>query len=802
MKDTRELVLLALTAVSCVCGYQDACCAASTPPMFVMVEGGKPVVSLVAGEQARPAAEFFAQEAAKCIGAAFDVKSNDDGGNRIVFDVQDRRFCEEDSYEIDFPDDRTMRITCTPVSARWAVNRILHDRFGVRWLFANPSEYGSEDELCEYPRRLAVGMPRKRVRQGAYDFWSLRAFDWRISGWNGHWDMKGHRPTHFMCVDVFPVYKYAVDQSWPDEILPILKGKKYCPPKAKGPLSDNPYTACKPYKYHWNPCFSNPKCAQIAISNVCEILSAHPDKKLVSLDINDIGGMCECDECVRLGCVESYYRWVNAVADGVTKGHPDVYFSLIAYREVLEPPSFPLHPNVLVRVCFEVSAMIDPDVRARRMKQMRIWGERARALEVYDYNYGVNWYLFPRIYFHAQATFMKELYETCHVRGYYAEAQATPFEGPKYALLSAILKNRNVDVDRFVRDWCVTAVGAKAAPSLEAYYRFWEDYCNGPEIRKTDWFGRSKFNIYLPGGRTSSAFALARGDMKRCRAFLEKALAATETTAQRARAELVMRFFELTEAAVEAVFAEEIPVDGELRSAEDALALLDRVKPARAAVERLRKNPMSKRFGALSEIDGEQCKNLALVVPFAKDARVRARLLQLAADETLPSALRGTLKVWAGESFVNEIQNGSFEEDSPMPGGWKGGRCVGKRTQDEASDGVYSIATQNPMLSFRFGVEPGKTYLVLFDVMVNKSSSEGNFNIRLTPSRADGSPRVHVGRYGLSLASGSWQTLSAVVTTGENAKGPDDHVILHLYGKNYEVGERVYVDNVRVVRID
>lgn len=788
---------------------------------FALVQDGRCVAKVVAAAgPERAAAEFFADEAAKCVGARFEVvDAPPDAGNRIVFSVSAAIPKEEDAYAIDFPDERTMRLNCSPVSARWAVNRLLKDAFGIRWLFAKPARFKC-GELNEYPQARDVSVPRREVRQGPYSFWSLRHADWTIDDWRAHWDEKGRRSVHYMTVDVFPLLKYAWGQGWPAEVMPTHGGKKLVLPKATAPLPANPALARKSYRYscsHWNPCFTNPKCAEIAIENILESLEKDPSKKLVSLDVNDNGGFCECAACAAscggrrnsvgmLHHSDAYYAWANRIAEAVTARYPDVYFPALGYREVTDPPGFRLHPHVLVRVCFEFASMTDPEVRARRLATMAAWKKCADNMEAYDYSYGINWYCFPRIHYKVQSEIMRELHDHFNVCGYYAESRAFgPFEGPKHYLLGEVLKDCSADPSKVVREWCECAVGEKAARPLLKYYRFWEDYCCGSEIRKTEWFEHAKNNIYLPGGRMSPMFALKKGDMARCRALMEQVVALADTPMRVKRAKLLMEFFELVELSAKAVLAEEMPTSGHISSAAEAVSLLRGTPGACAARDVLVRHPRAKFLGMLDSIAAEQRNSLSAVVPYAGDAAVKAELSRLAADASVPDkALRGIFRVWAGEKAENLVENGSFEDAAPMPFGWFAGRMSGRRVDDAASDGRWSVVSRNLMAGYKFVPEPGKTYLVMFDAQANKSSSEGKINLKISPLDGEGHPTRHVSCYDLSVPQGMWQTYSGVVTAlgGKNGKSEEKSIAFHIFGKNYEPDEKVWLDNVRVYCVD
>ncbi|MBO5723708.1 MAG: DUF4838 domain-containing protein, partial [Lentisphaeria bacterium] len=604
----------------------------------------------------------------------------------------------------------------------------------------------------------------------------------------------------------FPVYKYALDQSWPRNVMPILNGKRFLPRKAAGPLSKNIHLAARGYSAGWNPCFSHPDTARIAIANILEILEKDPERVSINMGINDNGGMCECSVCRKqVGPVNSvrrrdysrlYWKWVHEVASAVTKKYPNVYFSCLAYREVIDPPSFKLHPNVVPQICFELNAMDDREVYEQRLKLLQKWKEKAHVLDFWDYSYGLKNFLFPRIYFKSHSERLKLLYDH-NVRSMFVECfMSLPNEGPKYYLMSKMLFDVNADPEKIVMDWCNAAVGEKSAVYLRQYYDFWEKYWQRPELKRTTWYS-SRFSTYMTLGKSASyTFALRKGDMKYLRSLMEKVVAGAATPLQKRRAEVLMKCFEISEDASSILFSELLQHDGSLKNREDALAMIRQLPSALKAQEHLHRNPFVRHHVSGGDLQSIMLAHMGALLPYLKDPEVNQRVRALAADPALPILLRGMLKISLGEKLPNRIVNGSFEKAAPRPRThWNEGGAA--RTDKMASDGKYSFKLPNCTYSFTIPASPGKTYLVLFDIYLRNPSVEGRLNYQLSP-RQGKRYLTHYTYRNNTVPSGKWSTFSGLCSQSE--KG--DNIQFMFYLRKFEKEDEVYVDNFRAYCLD
>ncbi|OQA86640.1 MAG: hypothetical protein BWY31_01184 [Lentisphaerae bacterium ADurb.Bin242] len=787
---------------------------------FSLVKKGVWNASFVCPEntaaEVRAAVEYFNSIAEKCIGKPADISPAEiKGKGKILLKIEKRTLLDDDGFSIGFPDTGTMLITATERSLYWAFNHLLENFFGARFIFPyNQRDLYGGNDLNYYPRKTDISIPAKKiVERPVVNIARMTASG--IRGWDKRWNAKESLPgIHFMMIDVFPVYKYAADGSWPSEIMPVINGKKFFPPKAKAPLPENKWLARRGYNAFWQPCWSNPRTVEIAVANILEILAREPDKKHINLDVNDMGGYCECAECRkqvgnklnRLNFSDYsglYWKWVDAIAGKVTEKYPDVIFHAIAYCEVTNPPDFVLHKNILPRLCFELVSLSDPEAGPERRKLLEEWALKAARLDFYDYVYSFEFYLLPRVYYTKHSGYLKELIRKYKLHAYYAASFGTfPDSGPNLYLIHKILWNDHTDVEKTVNDWCVSAVGPKAAPYLRQYYAFWEKYWDSAELKKTQWY-LSVRNVYMNlGEKGTYTFALKKGDMSAQRKLLETVAALADTPKSKKRAGEILKFFEFSEDASKALFSELIQPDGTLASKEDALALLCSIPAALEAAKRMKTHPYAKYFTSLNQLEGWQLGNIGAVLPYLVDDGVKNELEKQIGDQNIPILYRSVFRVWLGNKPVNRIENGSFEEKSPYPKILFSGAPV-ETTSVKASDGTNSLRLYNSGFRWIIPAKPEKTYLVMFDTYLPKPSVEGRLRYRLS-NALDNVFANHVNYRNIVLSSGKWETYCGVCKTfrpNKWAKYPDQ-LFLDIYFQKFDKGENVYLDNVRIYCLD
>lgn len=800
---------------------------------FYLVKNGKPAAALIRpqGASARTydAIKDFSFRIGKCSGVELPVYDAAPGA-KILFQEEARTPEDADRYTIEFPNSRTMLITGSKYSIRYALNHLLEQYCGVRYLLAfsknlqiRPDGFSTDLE-AEYPVCGDIAVPLDRIEKTA-------SFNY-MRGYRAHdpqdWNARlSFCRSHGLAEDVFPWNKYAENNTWPQEILPVLNGKRYVMPQYRDGMGP------RQYRMFWQPCYSNPETVKIAVENILEKLGKEPvdtigyfddhwktygyreKRYFINLDPNDNGGYCQCEKCLnavggrknRLGMQnysELYFRWVNQVAEAVTKKYPQVYFRAFAYTQVYDPPSFKLHPNVIVMLCRELYSGLKPDIRKEYEQTLRAWSQKADVLFVWDYLYGSEYFLLPRFHAGIQAEMTRLCYQY-KVRGFGNE-QHDPyyFDGPKNYLISKQMWDVSADMDALLKDWCESAVGSEAAPYLYRYWKFWENYWQSPELLKTSW-SNSLYSVYTQLGEQGTyTYALRKGDMAKLRSLLENTVkhAQNASVTQKKRAEFFLRVFEPSEAAAKALYAELLNPDGSLSSAEDALALLQAVPDALKAVDAMRimqkEGRINKRLLELAERGA--VSNVSAVSPYRNDPEVKAAIIELLKYDRLPGTLSAILQLMSGKTYRNLVTNGSFENPAQHPvtqWTWE------NYSTKHVSDGKYAYKSCNGNYYFFIkGITPGKTYLAVMDVYIENPSAEGLFNFELAPRC--GNKNVDWMRLcDLKLKKG-WQTFQFSYKVPERTYlGKSvDNILLRANCRNFETGEYVWMDNVRLYQLD
>ncbi|MBO5725251.1 MAG: DUF4838 domain-containing protein, partial [Lentisphaeria bacterium] len=371
----------------------------------------------------------------KITGVGLSYSSHIPKGRKITFSVQkltDLR--SADHYEITFPDKDTMLVKGTLASIQWALNDLIRSTTHAEWIL--PENCG-----LSYTEMKEVTLPRKKIVSKKYSWNLTRILGQRTSHWHLH-ARQGIRVDHDLTRHAFPSSKYGKNNTWPEAIMPVLNGKKITAlPDPKNP------------RCYWQPCYSNPETAQIAIRNLLEYLKAHPDLPGLSLAVNDNACYCECKKCMTLDKKkryersESYYTFVNAVVKAVASKYPEKFFSVLAYGATYLPPSFPLHPNVGVMLTIDIGSCVNPVMLKKHKEVIRAWSRKASVLGIWDYSWG---YPYPmcRSYEPYHTDLLRFLYE--HNGRFYCGESWTydAHEGPKHYVIGRLLRDHSIDVKK------------------------------------------------------------------------------------------------------------------------------------------------------------------------------------------------------------------------------------------------------------------------------------------------------------------------------------------------------------------
>lgn len=705
---------------------------------FQIVKDRKPSAVFILSPSVPPRhIEAFNKFLLECSGAALPVeKQSVAGKNEIRFKIEKRSIENEDDFSIAFPEKNVMLITASEISVRWALNRILEDFAGVRFVF--PGKNGTH---C--PKISDVAVPEKKIEAHA-SFNLYREFNFNEPEWGASLNEKQWNSVNFFNHNmwrIFPQDKYSRSE-WVDKIMPLRNGKRFVP---------------KPKSYSlWQPCFSNPATIDEAVKNICAYLDKNPGMKTYSLAINDLGGFCECENCLKMNggsrtttfqknyanFSNLFYAWAGKVIDGVLKQHPNMLFGCTAYREVSEPPDFQLHKNLIPILTIDLYSMCDKDTRASHDRFISAWKAKSEKIGFWEYGYGLTSYSLPHIYFDLQAEILK-YYHASGGRVLFVESQCYSDEGPKRYLYSKLAFDVNADPKKLLQEWYVACVGKEAAPYLADYYRLFNDFWLGERVRNTTWFQPS--NVYLPLDRTGTyLYAFSETELKESRRLIEKVMTTAEKYGdekQKLRAAKIKLYHDYFEALAIKGGTTIMPLSGKIASAEEAVHLIDRLPVLFESTQKL--IPISNKLADLEHaetfivprwhkqifdklrINTASCAVIMLfdkILPFADKPEVRNALEKLAENPDISESYKRQTRGFISRNSAKNLLDDSFHPDD-----WKTSYAAtvsqettpdGKSRFKVTSKGGWTAAVRTvPML-------PGRNYFVRITVSSSEKSTE------------------------------------------------------------------------------
>jgi hypothetical protein len=445
---------------------------------------------------------------------------------------------DADAFEISIAAGQSPTIAIlgqTPLAVGFGVMHFLDKHMNILWAFPGPGGLCFPDHRVF---RLFVGKecvsPWVAVRVlSGLDLRPRSADDKHVRGLTGI--LREHRGfffaddyfkslrlragavTHNM-IHIFPV---AECRDGHPEVFPITtSGERFIPPLKDRRREDKSYQA-------WHPCYTNSKTLQVAVAKGRQTFDS--GALFYSLGINDGRRVrCQCESCTRVGWPQSYYGFVNRVAEALQDCYPPQMVGVLAYGDVGIPPAdLKLRENVLVNV-----AGMRKDV----------WDGLAPALGTYEYIYGAG-YLIPNLPLDAFQENVR-YYQQRGLRMYRAEFYPLwAFDAPKAYVLSRLLWDPDRDVFQLLHEFCDRAFG-QAGSAMAGYYE------HLAAIRKDD-VRPGQFtpiwNREWPFGEPLQMLHCPPDLHQRLAVCLDEARRRQLTEAQRKRVDMVAAFTEFSE---------------------------------------------------------------------------------------------------------------------------------------------------------------------------------------------------------------------------------------------------------------
>lgn len=807
--------------VACACGLGE-CRGAET---FELVRDGRPVAAfdVVSTPDAKATKRvtsdlaLFNGHLKAVTGTELSAKDGVPGIVEIVI-VPITNLMTRLDWRIDYPSRDRMRIEATTSSLFSALRQILERGCDARFL-------GVERCMFQFEPRRDVVLEATPLRSPANSF-SLYHSQWWFPGHArelGFDDDDLFKYSHGLPYYAFPHWGYDKN-GWPQEIMPIVDGKKVVKPRN--------------FVNRWQPCFSNSETARIAIENIRTYLRAHPNEKSISLGVNDNGGYCECEKCRAMDAngeksvltndleyhSNSYYTWVNRVAEGLEAEFPDLKIGLLAYVGTIMPPPFPVHRSVVPMMTFDILAASMEDARFdAQEKVIERWSRKVPVVGTWEYSWGRAYYM-PRVNFERQAHRLKFLHAHGG-RAYFMENSflADALDGPKVYLASRLCEDIDRDPEEVLDEWYGRFAGKAAAPVLKGLYEKCRDYWYTPEMRRSPQY-KGRGWTYV-GPVAQHLYALKPGFTADLLADAERVLALARTPGEKARASLLMRHFEMLDChASFRGFGFVTPEGGQFATSADAVQSLDSlVRRAPSLMSEWNRSCayFSKADFEKSDIyrkKGHVAFNLVTLLAdqfsraasHADDPSVRAALGHVADCEALPANVRalsrniskegqnayanaGFVRPLAPEHLTTTIRHEVTDEVK-----WNGERTL--KFWPKCADGDPNpgdiVLVNVPAIGFRQKLGPG-IWRATFRLMTPAQGKEAD--VALWPVLGERERDWNYVSY-VPLEPGRWQTFVKVLEIGDPKKADGLTLKLRL-SENFKPDEVLYVGGVEYTQI-
>jgi Domain of unknown function (DUF4838) len=295
-------------------------------------------------------------------------------------------------------------------------------------------------------------------------------------------------------------------------------------------------------------CLTNPALVQQVVQDARDFFDGKPPKLgqmaagvYFAVVPQDSDHWCKCERCQAIlqrgkdrakpgyfesGSASDYvFQFVNAVARGLRKTHPDKYITTLAYHDYSYPPAFPVEANVAVAPCLATCYSYDKANRAHTEEFYSQWIAQKRQ-RTYVWNYFHHpmevailhgWNCFP-CFMPEIISYWVKRYERDGVRGFYLCAIGQQVD---YYLYMQTAFNTDTDYRQLIDEFFSRYFGAAAEPMKRFYYRISEinrqEGCLGT-TQKASWerLG-TEARMKELGALIQRAVALAGTDLERSR---------------------------------------------------------------------------------------------------------------------------------------------------------------------------------------------------------------------------------------------------------------------------------------------
>lgn len=435
---------------------------------FVVIEKGKPC-SIVVMSQSKEKTGKYADELANFLKQitgnefkVYDVESEKNVKGAIIIgtaeDLKEKAQGEKieslgpEGFIIKSEKDNLWIIGNTEMALQHGIYSFL-EKLGCRWYFPDPVWHV---------------IPQKKEIKINIDAKEKPSFAWR-----NIWYEYGPR-TPKLKADYDNWMRYNRQLGW----LRVHAGHSYANYIPTKEFEKNPElfslvgTERKPTQL----CISNPEVQKRVIEGVLNVFKKFPDRLMASVEPNDGGGFCECENCKKIGngtISDQVFYLANLVAKQVQQQFPGKYVGLLAYHLHSNPPSFKLEPNIHV----EITTGFRGGTKLTIAQQVEAFRNLGASVGAYDYFSVYLWdWDVPGAAkagrFYTLGNFIKEM-KNLGLTSYTAESCCNwgP-NGPGYWLASKLMWNADLDINMLVEDFFDNCFKKAKVPVRRIYERW------------------------------------------------------------------------------------------------------------------------------------------------------------------------------------------------------------------------------------------------------------------------------------------------------------------------------------------
>jgi hypothetical protein len=249
-------------------------------------------------------------------------------------------------------------------------------------------------------------------------------------------------------------------------------------------------------------CLTNPDVARVAEETLRRWIRENPECRVFSVAQNDNQRRCTCKSCLALEEKEGspagpIIHFVNRLADAIKDDYPNILLHTFAYQYTLPAPKHVIaRDNIIVRLC-SISCRFDTPVaelaltpantkEAEFVNALYGWQSHAKRLYVWDYAVNFRNYLQPFLHLHTlqkNLQFFKKLgIKGILEQGNFAYGGGGACDDLKSYIISRLLWDPYIDVDREIRGFCETVYGKQAGDTVAQYFMLVMAACEGAPL--------------------------------------------------------------------------------------------------------------------------------------------------------------------------------------------------------------------------------------------------------------------------------------------------------------------------------